>query len=69
MVEGRSRWCSQQEAEVLRFLSERAAAPVSYEVFTSNLWPEIPNGMKRTTNILDQLRKKLPMVRIVRGDA
>ena len=43
-VEGRSRRCSRQEAEVLRFLSERAAAPVSYEVITSNLWPEIPNG-------------------------
>jgi len=25
--------------------------------------------MKRTTNVLDQLRKKLPMVRIVRGAA
>ena len=68
-VEGRSRRCSRQEAEVLRLLSERAAVPVSYEVITSTLWPEAPNGVKRTTNVLDQLRKKLPMVRIVRGAA
>ena len=68
-VEGRSRRCSRQEAEVLRLLSEREAVPVSYEVITSTLWPEAPNGLKRTTNVLDQLRKKLPMVRIVRGDA
>jgi integrase len=68
-VEGRSRRCSRQEAEVLRLLSDSASAPVAYEVITTALWPEIPNGMKRTKNVLDQLRKKLPMVRIVRGDA
>jgi integrase len=68
-VEGRSRRCSRQEAEVLRLLSDRASGPVAYEVITAALWPEIPNGMKRTKNVLDQLRKKLPMVRIVRGDA
>jgi hypothetical protein len=68
-AEGRSRRCSEQEAEVLRLLSERAAGPVPYEVITRTLWPEVPNGMKRTTNVLDQLRKKLPMVRIVRGEA
>ena len=68
-VEGRSRRCSRQEAEVLRLLSDRASAPVAYDVITAALWPEAPNGMKRTKNVLDQLRKKLPMVRIVRGDA
>ena len=68
-IEGRSRRCSRQEAEVLRLLSERSAAPVPYDVITSALWPEAQNGLKRTTNVLDQLRKKLPMVRIVRGDA
>ena len=68
-VEGRSRRCSRPEAEVLRLLSDRASAPVAYEVITAALWPEIPNGMKRTKNVLDQLRKKLPMVRIVRGAA
>ena len=68
-VAGHSRRCSRQEAEVLRLLSDRASGPVAYEEITAALWPEIANGMKRTKNVLDQLRKKLPMVRIVRGDA
>jgi integrase len=50
-VEGRSRRCARQEGEVLRFLSERAAAPVSYEVITRTSATLTPGWWRNTTVI------------------